>query len=111
VARLGRAGLTRYGAPAAFLAAATVAVLLVRAGLKEDEAVPTTPTAAATVRAAPAPAQTTAKRRRRAYYRLEAGDTLETVATKYDTTVHQLLLFNTGVKPTSLRIGQKLRVR
>jgi LysM repeat protein len=111
VARLGRVELTRYGAPAALLAAATVAVLLVRAGLKEDAGVPTTPTAAATVRSVPTPAQTTAKRPRRAYHRLEAGDTLETVATKYDTTVHQLLLFNPGVKPTSLRIGQKLRVR
>ena len=110
MARFRRAELTRYGAPAAFLVAATIAVLAVRAGLHEDSTVPTTPTTSL-VRTAPIPATSApGRRKKRVYYELRAGDTLETVAARFDTTVHQLLLFNPGVKPTSLRVGQKLRV-
>jgi hypothetical protein len=110
VSPLTRAGLARYVAPAAFLAAATVAVLLVRAGLKDEASVPTTPRTSF-VRRATTAARIVRKRPKRVYYRLEAGDTLHSVALKFDTTVPQLLRYNPGVEPTSLRVGQKLRVR
>ena len=47
----------------------------------------------------------------RRYYRLQPGDTLDTVAHHYRTTVHQLLLFNPGVHAETIVPGQKLRVR
>ena len=92
-----RRELTRYGAPAAFLLAVTIAVLLVKSGLdngsqEETVAAPTTTTQTATtaptttisltdsgtVTTTPANAQ---------YYIVESGDTLGAIAAKYDTTV------------------------
>lgn len=105
----GRTLLIRFGAPAAFLAAATAAVLLVRAGLDRDAAAPKTTTAnvaaAAVSRAAPRPAPAASKR----FYVIRSGDTLDAVAERLGTTVERLLTLNPGVRPTSLRIGQKLR--
>jgi LysM repeat protein len=115
-----RRQLARVAAPAAFLLAATVAVLLVRSALDEGES----PTPGATVATAPTvtqprAAQTTTAARRTAppaatqraeYYVIEAGDTLESVADQYGTTVEQLLLLNPDVDPVSLTIGQRIRV-
>jgi LysM repeat protein len=99
-----RAPLARYGAPAAFLAAATVAALLVRAGLKAGDnggRAPSTPVTASTATTSGRPA----------YYRIRRGDTLGAVAERFHTTVEQLQALNRGVDPTSLYIGQRLRVR
>jgi LysM repeat protein len=105
-----QAGLKRYGAPAAFLAAVTVAVLLVRAGLQTRSA-PSTTTAATTRARTTA---TTADDRRRVparYYRLRAGETISDVAIRFDTSVEQLLALNPGIEPTALYVGQRIRVR
>ena len=96
--------LKRYGAPAAFLAAVTIAVLLVRSGLETGSSTATDATTrqastAATVRLRPL------------YYRLHAGQTLSDVAVRFDTTVEQLLALNPRVKPTALIVGQRIRVR
>lgn len=119
-----RARLGRYAAPAALLAAATVAVLLVRAGLKGSSSpVTTAPTflTVATTQAIRTPdiptiattttGTTTAREEPRRYYVVRGGDTLADIAARFDTTVHELLLLNPGVRATSLRIGQKLRVQ
>jgi LysM repeat protein len=99
-----RAEVKRYGAPAAFLLAVTIAVLLVRSGLKQDA----TPTSATTT----VQTTTTAKvSRRPRYYRLRAGETLSDVAVRFNTTVEQLLALNPHVKPTALIVGQRIRVR
>lgn len=106
-----RAELKRYGAPAAFLAAVTIAVLLVRAGLESGSSTGTT---TATTRAASTPATattTTAPTRRRRYYRLRQGETMSDVAIRFDTTVEQLLALNPGIEPTALEVGQRIRVR
>ena len=107
-----RATLARYGAPAAFLLAVTVAVLLVRAGLRDGDPAPvTTPTirppAVSTGQSPTGPAP----RARPTYYAARDGDTLDSVAARFRTTVEQLLRLNPGVDPTSLRIGQRLRIR
>jgi LysM repeat protein len=116
-----RRELTRFGAPAAFLAAATIAIILIKAGLRdESEAQPTTvgaiPTAATTTAArtttrlvltesTPATTATDGE-----YYVIQSGDTLGSIAVKYDTTVEDLVRLNHDVDPTSLHIGQRIRV-
>jgi LysM repeat protein len=105
----------RLLAPAAFLAAATVAVLLIRAGL-DSNGEPTATRPAATTRPdrtgttptttranPPAPA-------RRRTYVIEEGDTLDQVALDHDTTVERLLELNPRVDPTSLQVGQRIVV-
>jgi LysM repeat protein len=116
-----RRELTRFGAPAAFLLAVTIAVLLIKSGLdngsqEQNVAAPTT-TAQTTTEAktttklvltgtvptttAPANAQ---------YYVIQSGDTLGTIASRHNTTVDQLLTLNPGVDPTALQPGQRIRV-
>jgi LysM repeat protein len=99
----------RYGAPAAFLLAVTVAVLLVRSGLQSDAASTTTSVRTQTVSTQTSTAPVPVKRRR--FYRLLAGETLSDVAIKYDTTVEQLLALNPGIEPTNLTVGQRVRVK
>ena len=88
----------RYGAPAAFLLAVTIAVLLVRAGLQTDPG-------ATTATTAPVPP------RRRRFYRLRAGETLSDVAIRFNTSVERLLALNPGIEPTNLVVGQRVRVK
>ncbi len=115
----GQARVARFAAPAAFLAAATVAVLLVRSGLDDGgaaapPAVVTTTAPATTEPAstttAPAPAPTTTAGPAE-FYVIEAGDTLAVVADLYDTTVEQLLVLNPEIDPVALNIGDRIRVK
>ncbi len=100
----------RYGAPLAFLLAATIAVLLVRSGLKSDAAPTTTSAPTATVPTTRTTPTTTPPPRRR-FYRLRSGETLSDVAIKFNTTVEQLLVLNSGIEPTNLTVGQRVRVK
>jgi LysM repeat protein len=98
----------RYGAPAAFLLAATIAVLLVRSGLRTDAAPVTTArttTTVSTTTSTPVPP------RRRRFYRLRAGETLSDVAIRFDTSVERLLALNPGIEPTNLVVGQRIRIK
>ena len=99
----------RYGAPAAFLLAVTVAVLLVRSGLKSDAAPATTAVRTQTVSTTTSTTPVPVKRRR--FYKLRSGETLSDVAIRFDTTVEQLLALNPGVQPTNLTVGQRIRVK
>jgi LysM repeat protein len=106
-----RAEVARFLAPAAFLLAVTVAVLLVRAGLEGGgksgaAASTTTPQPIArstTTRPKPKPAA-------RRFYTIQSGDTLETVAAKFGTTTDKLLALNPSIDPHALSIGQKIRI-
>lgn len=107
-----RAELKRFGAPAAFLAAATIAVLLIKAGLNggsSSNAGATIPTVVTTTHAT-----RTARPRRRApavrYYTIQTGDTLGSVALSQKTTVAELLRLNPSITPTTLHVGQRIRV-
>jgi spore germination protein YaaH len=95
-----RGWAARLTAPAAFLAAVTVAVLLVRAGLQENDPVPRIEPAAAAV-AAPG----------RRVHLVRRGDTLEAIAARYRTTVPRLRKLNSGLDPVDLRVGVRVRVR
>ena len=117
-----RRELTRYGVPAAFLVAVTIAVLLVKAGLSGGDgstttvgALPTTstttssPTTTRLVLTTPTSTTTTTAQEGE-YYEVESGDTLGSIAEKYDTTVEELVRLNPGVDPTALRVGDRIRV-
>ena len=109
-----RRQLARLGAPVAFLLAATIFVLIVRAGMEDETGEPAaTETRAATTRAAPAttPRTTTATTGAEELHTVQRGDTYETIAEQYGTTVDALLDLNPGVDPTQLTIGQEIRVR
>jgi LysM repeat protein len=110
-----RRELAHYGAPVAFLIAATIAVLLIKAGLGGGSSKTTTgaeiPTATTTVatttrRRTTTQSTTTAAR----YYTIESGDTLGSVALKENTTVDALLRLNPGINPQALHVGQQIRV-
>jgi LysM repeat protein len=96
-----RLPLARYGAPVAFLAAATAAALLVRAGLKagNDKAETPSPTVTHSVPAG-----------KRAYYHVRPGDTLGVVAERFNTTLDDLVALNPQIDPNALKIGQRLRI-
>ena len=108
------ARLARYAAPVAFLAAATVAILLVRAGLDNGDATPPAATTSATTTAAttePGTTGTTTNAAGAEFYVIQAGDTLAVIADEHDTTVEQLLVLNPDVDPVALTVGQRIRVK
>ena len=117
-----RRELTRFGVPAAFLLAVTIAVLLVKAGLNSSGS--ETTTIAAHTTTAPAKTQpatttklvltgtvsTTTAPSNAQYYVIETGDTLGGIAAKYNTTVEQLLTLNPELDPNALQPGTRIRV-
>lgn len=111
--------MARYAAPAVFLVAVTIAVLLVRAGLSngtEPAPLPTTTVAATTaVSTEEAPATTSAGTTTQPtgaeFYEIQPGDTLADVADRYGTTVEELLVLNPDADPVALTIGQRIRVK
>jgi LysM repeat protein len=115
-----RRELTRYGAPAAFLLAVTIAALLVKSGLdngSQDQTVAAPTTTAHTTTTAPTTTITltssttaTTTPANAQFYVIESGDTLGAVAAKYDTTVDELLTLNPSVDPSGLQPGQRIRV-
>jgi N-acetylmuramoyl-L-alanine amidase len=98
----------RIAAPAAFFLAATILVVLIERGLNGDSQTPTTvlPTTSAPDTTTTAGTTTSKKK----IYRVKAGDTLESIAAKFDTTVDDLLALNPNVDPLALSPGQKIRV-
>ena len=93
-----------------FFAAVTLLVLLVQHSLEDDGtatpstvAAPAPPTASTAAAAQPKPAKR--------YYRVQPGDTLESIAGKYNTTVPDLLTLNPNIDPLALTPGERIRVR
>jgi len=93
-----RTQLARVAAPVLFLLAVTIAVLLVRSGLRENDAPDAVPPGAVQ----PAGPPTVVVR---------TGDTLEAIAVRTGTTVAVLTRLNPGLDPELLRVGQRVRVR
>lgn len=102
-------------APLAFFAAATVLVLLVNSAMNStpaeegDATPPAAPPAAGTTAEPPPPAPVPRAQRR--FYRIRAGDTLEQIAERFDTTVDDLMRLNPRVDPQALTPGQRIRIR
>jgi teichoic acid transport system ATP-binding protein len=101
----------RLLAPAAFLAAATVAVLLIRAGLDSNDGPTATPPPPAT-RSVDTTTEPTTTRSRRVgrTYTIREGDTFETIASDQGTTVERLEALNPDVDPNLLQVGQRIVV-
>jgi LysM repeat protein len=110
------AGAARYGAPAVFLLALTVAVLLIRSGINGGGTTTTTergPVTHASTAATPPPGTT-----RRAtttlagsFYTVESGDTFGSISAKTGVQIAELERLNPNVSSNSLQVGQKLRVK
>ena len=111
-----RMAAARFAAPAAFLLAATIAILLIRSVIASDAPAESS-SPAATAHAATKPkatstrSPTTAPTTPRESYAIKAGDTLGTVANLYHTTVETLVELNPGIDPTALQVGQEIRVK
>jgi Tfp pilus assembly protein FimV len=105
--------LERFAAPAGFLLAVTIAVLLLRPALRGDAGATSPQPARPAHRpaSAPPPRQTTrAPAEDREFYEIQAGDTLGSVASRYDKTVEALVELNPGIDPVGLQVGQRIRV-
>jgi LysM repeat protein len=107
-------GLARYGAPVAFLAGVTIAVLLVHSALNNSGS--TTTAATATTAQPQHPAGATTKKpgrrgsKKKRFYTVQSGDTFGRIASKVGISVEHLQSLNPGVSSNALRVGQKLRI-
>ncbi len=106
----------RYAAPAAFLLAATVAIVLVRSGIEAGgDTRPRTLEAPTVTRKQ---VSTTTTRRRptktakgQAFWTVQAGDTFGVISTKSGVPVATIVRLNPKVSSTSLFIGERIRLR
>ena len=102
----------RFAAPAAFLAAVTIGVVLVHSAISDGGGTTTSAgvvTARTTTRPSTTAATTTSAAAKR-FYTIASGDTLNSIAARFNTTLEQLYVLNPGVDANSLRVGQKIRV-
>ena len=112
-----RADWRRYVAPAAFLLAATIAILLIRSGLQAGTsgpqgtaATPTQPRKTVSSPTTTGGTTTTTKAGPR-FWTVQAGDTFGVISTRSGVPVATIQQLNPNVKSTSLFIGQKLKLR
>jgi len=102
----------RLAAPVAFFLAATVLVILIEKGLSGSDASGTatdgSPTVTTPVDTTPT-TQTNPSGKKKIYH-VKVGDTLESIAAKFNTSVDDLLTLNPGIDPLALSPGQKIRV-
>jgi LysM repeat protein len=109
-------GARRYAAPAGFLLAATLAVVLIHSGLENGGSSPRTTTAP------PGPAkhvETTGTKKKaptrsastQRFWTVQAGDTFGVISSKSGVPVATIEQLNPKVKSTSLFIGEKLRIK
>jgi LysM repeat protein len=109
----------RYVAPGAFLAAVTIAVVLVHAGLhagSSDGTAPPTPTTRVTTTTTTTAATTTTGRKKhraaaRRYWTVRAGDTFATISSETGVPQRTIERLNPNVKSTSLFIGERIRIK
>ena len=113
--RVSREDVAHYAAPAAFLLAMTILIVLIHAGLNGGKAssAPTVPvsTAAATTSSSSTTPAATVPTTPKEFYVIQSGDTFGVVASKFNTTVEALQALNPDASSNSLTIGQKIRVK
>jgi Tfp pilus assembly protein FimV len=102
--------LIRFGLPAGFLLLATVAIIVARNAIHDEQAAPAVrPPAPPPARSAPRRAST--RSTSAPGYSVRSGDTLGAIADRLETTVDELLALNPGIDPRALRVGETLRVQ
>jgi LysM repeat protein len=104
-----RVWAARLAAPVAFFAAATVLIILVESGLNSGSTDAGSPTTSVLTSPKTTTGTTTGKKKKR-FYSVQRGDTLESIAAKFHTTVDDLLQLNPDVDPLALSPGQRIRV-
>jgi LysM repeat protein len=106
-----RVWAARLIAPLAFFGAATVFIVLIQTGLNGGSSEAGTTTSAPTLSAPTTTATTTnSGPRKKKFYRVKSGDTLESIAAKFNTTVDDLLTLNPDVDPLALSPNDRIRV-
>jgi LysM repeat protein len=107
-----RVWIARILAPIAFLAAATLLVVLVQRALENDDGATGAAGPETTVAVSTEVTETasTGEQEARKFYRIKTGDTLQAIAQRFDTTVDQLLELNPGIDPLALTLNQRIRV-
>jgi LysM repeat protein len=100
----------RLAAPVAFLAAVTIGALVVRAGLQHGKHHAGSPVTTVTTSKTKTTSRHTKKPRVQTYT-VQSGDTFGSIAARIGTSVATLERLNPGVDPTTLRVGQKIRVQ
>jgi LysM repeat protein len=108
-----RVWAARLIAPLAFFGAATIFIILIQAGLNGGSSEAATTASVPTVSAPTTTAASTNTNtgpRKKKFYRVKSGDTLESIAAKFNTTVDDLLALNPTVDPLALSPNEKLRV-
>jgi LysM repeat protein len=115
-----RVWVARLAAPLAFFFAATVLVILVQRGLESDEGEAGSGTAPTEIDTTTSPGTTTQPDGTtttpggpcpRPRVRVQAGDTLESIAARCEVDVDQILELNPDIDPLALTPGQRIRVR
>jgi len=106
-----RVWAARLAAPVAFFAAATVLIILIETGLNGGHSQTGTSSFPTLSSPTTSTGSTTAKKKKKKrIYRVKRGDTLESIAAKFNTTVEALLHLNPTVDPLALSPGQRIRV-
>jgi LysM repeat protein len=101
--------LAHFGAPAVFLLAVTIFVLIVRGGFGGgSNSKPAHSDTGATVSSITTSTSTRTVTTR--LYTIHSGDTLGAVAVHFGVTVNDIIALNPGIQPTALRVGQKIKV-
>jgi LysM repeat protein len=101
----------RYAAPAAFLLAATIAILLIRSGLRSGTTGKTTTAVVASTPRRTVSTPTTTITSGPRFWTVHAGDTFAVISAKTGVSVATIERLNPNVKSTSLFIGQRLKLR
>jgi LysM repeat protein len=105
-----RVWAARLAAPAAFFLAAIVLVLLVQSAISSNSPGDTgAPTSALPTTTEPGTTNETPGKKR--FYKVRRGDTLESIAAKFGTSVDDLLVLNPRIDPLALSPGERVRVR
>jgi LysM repeat protein len=113
----------RFVAPAAFLLAATIAIVLIRAGIDSGQdhkststvVVPVPPQKRVSTTGSKAKSRSTSTSTTttagRQFWTVQAGDTFSVIASKSGVSVATIETLNPNASSTTLHIGEKIRVR
>jgi LysM repeat protein len=105
----------RYAAPAAFLLAATIAIVLIRSGIQAGGSKSPVTTSSLTVTlkhvVSTTTGTTTTRTVTKRFWTVAAGDTFGVISSKSGVPVATIEQLNPNVHSTSLFIGEKIRLR
>lgn len=109
----------RYVAPAAFLLAATIAIVLIRAGIdsghdhaaKTTVIVPQTPYKRVSTTASKSKTKRTSTTTGKQFWTVQAGDTFSVISSKSGVPIATIQELNPNASSTTLHIGEKIRIR